>query len=417
MVEKPFGMHSCYRNILSLSLKPSPAAKTAVAGERITARREAFGDLILDRRTGQLQVRDQSASFPSFLSAPTTVSIALTGRCNLRCQHCYPTVRNAQLSFPAVARLLDELHTMGVFSLSLSGGEPLLHPDLESIITLGHEKGFHHLLFTNGLLITEQKAHRLKALGVDEVNISLDAADADQHDRFRGVSGAFGKGVQAVRHCVRAGLDTWITCTVNNAVQVRAVDMVQLALDLGASRLRFVQVVNSGNAALQGLMYDSAWTEQLDEVLTLMRDRTGRDYRPASYFDFQAWRGIFRTDTPYSPYGCGAGTLRARITADGRVLACPFVSDKLPSADGPVKPDSILEKPFTEIWRHSPYLAVFRFGTLEVKGKCSVCEHNQLWCRAGCRAEAFFQSHVLDESDPLCDYQPQGQTVDGPRKT
>ena len=247
MVEKPFGMHSCYRNILSLSLKPLQHGVEATERERVTIRREAFGDLIWRRDSGRLSIRDLSAPFSPFLSAPTTVSIALIGRCNLRCQHCYPTIHDTQLAFPVIAQLLDELHAMGVFSLSLSGGEPLLHPDLESIIALGRKKGFHLLLFTNGLLITEQKARRLKALGIDQVNVSLDAADAEQHDRFRGANGAFEKSVQAVGYCLQAGLDTWITCTINDAIQFRAVDMVQLAFDLGVSRLRFVQVVNEIN--------------------------------------------------------------------------------------------------------------------------------------------------------------------------
>lgn len=412
--DKPFGMHSCYRNILSLSLKSSHITKTATTREHVTIRREAFGELVWEHDSNKLSIRKQFAPFPPFLGAPTMVSIALTERCNLRCRHCYPTVRNVQLSFPVIARLLDELRAMDVFSLSLSGGEPLLHPDLDSIIALGRKKGFHLLLFTNGLLITEQKAQKLKALGINEVNISLDAANADQHDRFRGISGAFEKSVRAVRHCIHAGLDTWITCTVSNAVQVHAVDMVQLAFDLGVSRIRFVQVVNSGNAYLQGLTYDPAWAEQLDGVLALMRERTEKEYGPASYFDFQTWRGIFRTNLPYSPYGCGAGTLRARITADGRVLACPFVSGSLPDAEESVKPDNILEKPFAEIWKRSRYLKVFRSGSLKVQGRCGVCEYNQAWCRAGCRAEALIQLQKLDASDPLCSYQPRGQVVDIP---
>lgn len=414
MKTQPFGIHSCYKNIITLPLI-RPIKEAADQKSAWVTRSESFGDLIYDRQSHQLLARNTSQAFSPYLTAPEFVSIALTARCNLRCKHCYPTVYNSTLPLEVIIRLFDELEAMKVFSVSLSGGEPLLHPHIDQIIELGYRKQFHLSLFTNGLLVTAQRAKQLKSLGIGEANVSIDSADPHLHDEFRGASGAFEKSILAVDNLVNAGINTWITCTVSSSVEVDPLALTRLAIERGASKIRFVEVVNSGEAIRNRLIYDSNWVSKIDAVLKMVNEHLGQEIMPSSYFDFRQERGIFRTDARYAPYGCGAGTMRARITARGHVLACPFLSEDIHGLDEETKtisPDTILAMSFQEIWHNSPYLEAFRQGVQTIQGKCGHCEHHHQWCAGGCRAEAIFQDKRADTSDPTCNYHPIGYQKD-----
>ena len=415
----PFGHHSCFKNILTIQLASPPEQQS-----RHLIRNETFGELRYDSASGHMTVRRTTDDNPEYLDAPEFVSIALTARCNLRCAHCYPTVYNSTLPHDVVNRLLHELAEMKVFSVALSGGEPLMHPQFDQIARLASGLGFRTLLFTNGTFVDADRALELKALGIHEANVSIDSAEAESHDSFRGRQGAFAKSVAAIKHLAGAGLSTWVTCTVSDAVDVDPLELTMLAADAGAHKLRFVEVVGAGQARNVGLAYDEQWIGKVDRVLEYLRTERGNDFREADYFDFRAAKNVIRSTTKYSPFGCGAGTLRVRITARGKVLACPFMEDDVPLGDGTMlSPDSILTSPFRDIWHGSAYLQAYRSGTWNVNGKCGTCSQQRDWCASGCRAEAFFATQRLDQSDPTCRYgaatatEPRGRTPSTARST
>jgi MoaA/NifB/PqqE/SkfB family radical SAM enzyme len=151
----------------------------------------------------------------------------LVRRCNLTCKHCYSI--SADRDFPGeltteeVYRVMDDLKAFGVPALILSGGEPLLRPDIFEISHRAKALGFYLGLSTNGTLIDESMIARIAAVGYDYVGISIDGL-RDTHDRFRRKPGAFDASLKAIRLCRDAGIKVGLrfTLTQDNAHELPA---------------------------------------------------------------------------------------------------------------------------------------------------------------------------------------------------
>ena len=156
----------------------------------------------------------------------------LVRRCNLKCKHCYSISGDVdfpgELSTEEVFTVMDDLKGFRVPVLILSGGEPLLRPDIYDISRRARDMGFYVALSTNGTLIDEAVADKVAAIGYDYVGISLDGIGA-VHDAFRGMEGSFEASLAAVRllraRDVKVGLR--FTMTLDNAQNLG--DLVDLA--------------------------------------------------------------------------------------------------------------------------------------------------------------------------------------------
>ncbi len=115
----------------------------------------------------------------------------LTNRCNLRCTHCYnysgpESATEDELSTAEAMVLIDDLADMGVPLIIFTGGEPLLREDIFELARYAAGKGIGVALSSNGTLITADSALQIQESGISYVGISLDGADAETHNRFRG---------------------------------------------------------------------------------------------------------------------------------------------------------------------------------------------------------------------------------------
>ena len=151
----------------------------------------------------------------------------LVRRCNLTCRHCYSISADVdfpgELTTPEIFRTMDDLAAFRVPALILSGGEPLLHPDIFTISRRAKAMGFFVGLSTNGTLIDAGVAARIAEVGYDYVGISLDGRRAT-HDRFRRKEGAFDASLAALRLLRDAGVRVGVrfTLTQENAVDLPA---------------------------------------------------------------------------------------------------------------------------------------------------------------------------------------------------
>ena len=136
-----------------------------------------------------------------------------TRTCNLKCIHCYANSRDevypGELSSDEGRALLDDLAAFGVPAVLFSGGEPLLRHDIFEMAAYAKSLGMRAVLSTNGLLIDESTADRIKEVGFSYVGISLDGLES-VHDKVRGVKGAFRGSIEGIRRCrerdIRIGL-------------------------------------------------------------------------------------------------------------------------------------------------------------------------------------------------------------------
>jgi len=166
----------------------------------------------------------------------------LLGRCNLECAHCYmegSPHRQERLRLDSVLQAVGECQVLGVGSISLTGGEPLLYPDLDRVLEAAAAvPGLKITLCTNGTLLTSHRVARFPKAGL-RVNVSIDGRP-DFHDRFRKLPGAFAASERGVRTAVEFGIPVTIISSISRG-NLEAVEfLIDWAAGIGADHF-FVQ--------------------------------------------------------------------------------------------------------------------------------------------------------------------------------
>jgi 12,18-didecarboxysiroheme deacetylase len=196
-------------------------------------------------------------------------------RCNLRCIHCYSHSRDiayaGELSTAEGERLIDDLADFGVPVLLFSGGEPLLRPDILELISRARRRNVRAVISTNGTLIDDRLAARLKEVDLSYVGVSLDGL-MDTNDRFRGIPGAFAQALAGIRTCLRAGIKVGLRFTVNRQ-NVQDVDGIfDLIEREGIPRVCFYHLVYAGRGSK--LVHEDLSHAETRRVVDLLMDRT-----------------------------------------------------------------------------------------------------------------------------------------------
>ncbi len=326
---------------------------------------------------------------------PELVSWNTTQRCNLRCGHCYLVAGRqaaAELSFEEGRRLIDELADAGTRMLILTGGEPLLRRDLADLAAHASSRGLHVVLGTNGTLLTRERARLLQAAGVAGAGISLDSLRREEHDRFRGVPGAWEGAVRGLRACVAEGLPVLLQTTVLpwNCHELEA--MIEFAYEEGATGFTLYFLVCTG----RGERLSDISPEQYEQALSTLCEAQRR--HPQMMVRARCAPQISRIASQQDSAlvgnaGCLAARQYCRITPEGEVTPCPY----LPLVAGTVR-----ERPFADLWRNAPLFQRLRCAS--PTGRCGACSFREI-C-GGCRARALALTGDLSGEDPWCAYPP-----------
>ena len=347
---------------------------------------------------------EHSASETRTAHLPHVVAWNLTRRCNLECAHCY-------ISAGPWQALGDELSTAECLQivgqvlavnpnpmLILTGGEPLVRDDLETIVERAASGGATVVLGTNGTLLTPERVASLKQAGLLGVAVSIDSLESRYHDRFRHGDGALNQTLDAVETLRDARLDFIVQTTVTRGNRSELGTLAAWAAERGAVSFNVYFVVQTGRAAgMEGLS-----PEENEEVL---RELAGleREYRGRMMVRSKCQPAIMRVvheSDPESPLlnyetRCPCGVHYCRITPDGKVTPCPFM---------PLEAGDLRLQDFASIWYESAAFQALRTGT--PGGKCGRCEYREV-C-GGCRARAFAASGNLLAADEACAYEPDG---------
>ncbi len=173
----------------------------------------------------------------------------LIRRCNLTCKHCYSISADTnfpgELSTEQVYAVMDDLKGFKVPVLILSGGEPLLRPDIYDIAKRAKAKGFYVGLSSNGTLIDENNIAKIAECDFNYVGVSLDGI-RETHDKFRRLDGAFEASLKGIRLCRDLGLKIGVrfTMTQDNAHDLPA--LLKLVEDEGIDRFYFSHLNYAG---------------------------------------------------------------------------------------------------------------------------------------------------------------------------
>ncbi|MCL5735190.1 MAG: radical SAM protein [Actinobacteria bacterium] len=360
---------------------------------------------------------------------PRLVFWETTAACNLVCSHCRRTdvtdeVSPDDLSVREAEGLIDELSGWGRTILVLSGGEPLLRPDIFHLMSYAGKRGLIVALATNGTLIDQGVAKRIRESGVDRVSISLDGADELTHDTFRRLPGSFRSAIAGAEALRAAGTPIQINVTVakHNADQLD--EMVRLAKGLEAAALHLFLLVPVGcgmeiaeEQTLQADAYEETlnWlyeTERREPDLQLKatcaphyfrvvrqhqgmgvdRDDPSRTTGPGHPASHGAGPGPVALHA--STRGCLAGSGVCFVSHSGKIYGCGYM---------PIEAGDLRRNTLAEIWQTSELFAELRDpGCL--KGKCGVCGFRRV-C-GGCRARAYGSTGDYLAEEPFCAYQP-----------
>lgn len=370
------------------------------------------------RPPAQTHGSSQGAPPPGGATALRLVAWEVTRTCNLSCIHCRAAAVDKpyenELSTEECRRVLDEIASFAKPIIILTGGEPLLRPDIFELASYGNSLGLRMTMAPNGTLVTREAARKMVKVGIQRISISIDGATAQSHDAFRRVPGAFEGAMRGIRNAREAGLPFQINTTIT-AQNLHELESIQkLAVDLGAAAHHIFLLVPTGRGknleeqAINAQQYEKTlhwFYEQRDQVplqlkatcaphyYRILRQRARRDGRKVDMATF----GLDAMTR-----GCLGGTGFCFVSHVGQVQPCGYLE---------VDCGNVREQSFREIWEASPVFLKLR-DHKALEGKCGRCEYVRV-C-GGCRARAFEATGNYMAEEPLCLYQPRGEAPGGP---
>ena len=339
----------------------------------------------------------------------------LVRRCNLTCKHCYSISADkdfpGELSTQEVYTVMDDLKGFRVPVLILSGGEPLLRPDIFEISRRAKDMGFYVGLSTNGTLIDAANIDKIAAVGYDYVGISIDGIK-HTHDRFRRLDGAFDASMRGIRLCHARGIKVGMrfTMTQDNAAELPQLLTLMEAEGIDKFYLSHLNYAGRGNinrktdVALEttrhamDLLFDTCW----DYIQRGLHKEfvTGNNDADGVYLLY--W---IRKHFPEKE-----AHMRAKLAQWGGNSSGVNIAniDNL----GVVHPDtfwwhyplgSVRERPFSQIWQDTsdPLMAGLKASPRTIKGRCGACQYFDV-CGGNTRVRAHQLTGDPWAEDPAC---------------
>jgi len=339
----------------------------------------------------------------------------VTQGCNLKCIHCYAHATKDktfnELDTEQGKCILDDLAAFGVPVVLFSGGEPLVRKDLPQLAEYAVAKGMRAVISTNGTLITQDLAKRLKDIGLSYVGISLDGTE-NVNDHFRGHKGAFKAAMKGVENCQQVGIKVGFRFTINQ-LNVREIPAIFDILEkMDVPRICFYHLVYAGRGSKlreQDLSHD-----ETRNVLDFIMDRTREMH------DQGKAREVLTVDNhadgPYiylrllkeNPQRANDVLSLLKMNEgnnSGRGIGCI-------SWNGDVHADqfwrhksfgNVCQTPFSQLWTHNsdPLLDQLKEKKKHVKGRCAMCQWLNV-CGGNFRVRAEAVTGDIWASDPAC---------------
>lgn len=343
---------------------------------------------------------------------PKWIAWESTRRCNLTCVHCRCSsdmeAAAGDFSTEEAYKLIDDICEVSKPVMVLSGGEPLMRPDIFEIAQYGTDKGLRMCMATNGTLVTDEICQKMKETDIKMVSLSLDGSTAKIHDNFRQCEGAFEGVMRAAEAFKRNGIKFLINSSFTKRNQHDIAGTFHLAKELGATAWYMFMIVPTGRGEeIMSELVDKddyedilAWhyEQEKNEEEILMRPTCAPHYyrivpqmAKAEGVDFKRRSLTFSTG---GGKGCIAAQSICLIDCFGNLKPCSYFH----SSVGNVK-----QIPFKELWFNSKVFNELRDFS-KYKGKCGECEFINVCggCRA--RADAVYGDYMAEE--PFCNYIP-----------
>lgn len=345
------------------------------------------------------------------------VAWEITRSCNLFCAHCRASAANGpyenELSTRECFHLIDEILEVGRPIIILSGGEPLVRQDVLQIAKYAVSKGLRVVVGTNGTLVSDEMAAKLKEVPIARLAMSLDFPQAKLQDDFRGKKGAFAATMAGITSAHQAGIEIQINSTITKLNKHYLDGLLSLALNTGAVAFHPFLLVPTGRG--KELKSVELSPQEYEETLNWIYDRqlemgdkilfkptdaphylriVKQRQKQCSSAAVDKKSGSGHPSMHSITRGCLAGTGFCFISHRGSVQGCGYLD---------VAAGNIREQSFSQIWADSPLFNNLR-DLSNIKGKCGKCEYKRI-C-GGCRARAYEATGDYLEAEPYCIYEP-----------
>jgi MoaA/NifB/PqqE/SkfB family radical SAM enzyme len=250
---------------------------------------------------------------------PSTCTLQITSRCQLDCYHCsaarFKTKARRELTTAEWFTVIDQSLDMGIFNIVFTGGEPLLHPDLCKLVAHVDRDRAQAMMFTNGLLLTEEYVARLVDAGLYSLNVSLDDPRAEVHNDLRRTKDGYEKALAGAERALAGGLLVGISTYAGpDAVHQGLVEQtIEIAKNLGVHEVTVFDVVPTGK-----LLEEKSLLTAEDKQQLMAMERACNETRGCPHIVTQAL-----VNGPEGA-GCFAGFSQFYLTAYGDLDPCDF---------------------------------------------------------------------------------------------
>ena len=296
-----------------------------------------------------------------------------TTRCNLHCRHCgsdcFAASQDVDMPLEDFLRAFDTIpvaERAKPFTVVLTGGEPLLRPDLPEVGAALRSRGVGWGIVSNGWFYDAAMHARLAAAGLGALTISLDGLEAS-HDWMRGRPGSFAralKGISVAATDPRVNFDV-VTC-VHKRNLAELEEIYTLLSGIGVRQWRIFTIIPIGRAADDPEMHlsDAEFVSLMDFIAAKRHPRPDRGSMKVTY-SCEGYLGPYENKVRDVPYFCHAGINIASVLVDGRICACPNI-DRDAFSQG-----NIYEDDFWQVWQER--FQPFRDRSWTRRGRCADC--------------------------------------------
>jgi len=273
---------------------------------------------------------------------PLAMTFAVTYRCQCNCVHCsasdHVRENDKELTTEEAKRLIDESLDLGICIIAFTGGEPLLRKDIFELIEYVDQRKAMPIIFTNGLLLTDENIDRLADAGLYTLFVSLDSISAEEHDRKRGCPGLYDRAVSGLKKMKEKGVFVAISSYAGRTSTNEGMykKMYEFAQELGVHNLILFDNVPTGR-----MMKDTSemlTREQREEILAYSLEVFNNSVIPP--LSSQAWQNSLAGYL--GGIGCLAANIQYYVSAYGDVAPCDFT---------PLGFGNIREDPLGDIWK------------------------------------------------------------------
>jgi len=343
------------------------------------------------------------ASSLDFSRAPFIAIWETTQACDFACVHCrasaQPVPLPGELSSEEGRALLDEIAGMGTKVCVLSGGDPLKRVDLLDLVRHGKSRGLRVATIPAATLRLDREAiYALKAAGLDQMALSLDAPTPEAHDRFRGVDGAFEKTMAAVQWAHDVELPVQINSVMSQHNFSEVDQLIELVQQLGIVFWEVFFLVPVGRGA--NLPVLSA--EQYEQVFAKLYPVAQRASFVVKITEAPHFRRYYYEQRLQGPDGT-IGQAPLPVNAGKGFVFIAYNGEVYPNGFLPLSCGNIRRSPLRTIYRTAPLMQALRDPD-RLKGRCGVCEYRAICGGSRSRAYAVTGDPLAEE--PCCAYLP-----------